>query len=408
MMSPLTRRLNRSAIVKFVLFAVAWLAILGDRSGSAADPPADNEEIRSAASAIAAESSPPRRDERRPIEYWLEQLDADQFARRQAATRRLTELGEAAVAPLAAATRSGKLELTQRAIGVLQTLALDQPPDDDSGAWAALLEITERGSGSASLRARAALDDIRSQRQVQAYSRLTNAGVQIGFRDFVIHSRAMNQEVVWIDKKWRGDVEALSWLRWINRIDHVLIEGDAVRRDVLNQVVKMPDLRTIVIRDATIRDDIYEPLSTLSRIDELEFRYTPLSVDDADKIALLPIRVSLGLMGTGMPIEGAQKLREALPGLNLVYKQGGFLGVVCNSFSPRCQIDALKPGGAADDAGLQAGDVIIQIDDAVIASFEDLQLQIGGHLPGDEVEITYDRFGEIGKVKLRLGRLEGE
>jgi len=113
-------------------------------------------------------------------------------------------------------------------------------------------------------------------------------------------------------------------------------------------------------------------------------------------------------MGTGLPIEGAQQLRQSLPGVNLVYKQGGFLGVVCNSFSPRCQIDALKPGGAAANAGLQPGDVITQIDDATIASFDDLQLQIGGHLPGDEVEITYDRFGEIGKVKLTLGRLEGE
>jgi hypothetical protein len=346
--------------------------------------------------------------DQRPIEYWLQQLDSDQFSRRQAATRQLNQFGQEAVGPLVEVAQTGKLELTQRAVGVLQRLALDQSPDDDGGAWAALTQLVAQGTGSASIGARAAIDEVRQERQTQAYTRLTAAGVQIGYREFVIHSRSISTEVVWIDKKWKGDTDVLRWLRWIKRIDHALIEGEAVRREVIEHVARMPDLRTVVMREATLHDDVFEPLAALSRIDELEFRYIRLSLDDADKIASLPIRVSLGLMGTGLPVEGAQRLREALPGVNLVYKQGGFLGVVCNSFSPRCQIDALKPGGAAANAGLQPGDVITQIDDAAIASFDDLQLQIGSHLPGDEVEITYDRFGEIGKVKLTLGRLEGE
>ncbi len=355
------------------------------------------------------ESSPSRPSwDQRPIEYWLEQLDDDQFARRQAATRQLNHFGQQAVEPLVLVAQSGKLELTQRAVGILQSLAREQAPDDEGGAWAALSGLVSQGTGSASVGARAAIEDIRRERESQAHAKLAAAGVQIGFREFVLHSRALNHEVVWIDKKWKGDVDALRWLRWIKRIDYALIEGDAVRQEVLQHVVQMPDLRSIVMRDATIRDDIYEPLGKLARIDELEFRYIPLSVEDAEKIARLPLRVSLGLMGTGMPLEGAKKLRESIPGLNLVYKQGGFLGVVCNSFSNRCQIDAVKVGGAAANAGLQAGDVIIQIDEKPIATFDDLQLQIGSHLPDDEIEITYDRLGEIGTVKLKLGRLEGE
>jgi hypothetical protein len=344
----------------------------------------------------------------RPIEYWLEQLDDDHFSRRQAATHQIVLFGQDAVEPLIVAAQSGKLEQTQRAVGILQRLAREQAPDDEGGAWAALEKLVSQGSGSASTGARTAIDEIRRERQSLAYTKLTAAGVQIGFRGFVIHNRPLNQEVVWIDKKWKGDIDALRWLRWIKRIDHALIDGEAVQREVIEQVVQMPDLRTIVMRDAVIHDDIFAPLSKLSRIDELEFRYVPLTVEDAEKIAKLPIRVSLGLMGTQLPIEGAQLIRQAMPGLAVVYKQGGFLGIQSNSLAKRCQIDSVKPGSAAEKAGLQAGDVIIQIDDTPIASFDELQLQIGSHYAGDVIEMTYDRYGEIGKVNVTLGRLEGE
>jgi membrane-associated protease RseP (regulator of RpoE activity) len=170
----------------------------------------------------------------------------------------------------------------------------------------------------------------------------------------------------------------------------------------------MPDLRTILMRDATIRDDIFTPLSELSRIDELEFRYIPLTVEDAAKIAQLPIRNSLGLWGTGMPLSGAQQLRESFPGLSLVYKQGGFLGISGHDFTDRCQITMVTIPSAASDAGLQAGDIITQIDDAPIATFQDLQLQIGSRVAGDEIEVTFERLGEVEKTRLKLGRLEGK
>lgn len=347
--------------------------------------------------------------DQRPIEYWLEQLDSDQFSHRQLASRQLNRLGNEAVKPLMQATQSGKLELTQRALGILQSLASAQAPDDEGGAWAALNELVNQGSGSAAVGARAAIDDLRRERESQAYNKLSAAGVQIGFREFVIHSRSINnQEVVWIDKKWKGDLKALSWLRWVKRIEYALIEGDAVRQEVLQQVVKMPDLRTIVMRDATVRDDIFSPLGELSRIDELEFRYVRLSLEDAEKIARLPVRVSLGLMGTGIPLEGKQQIIDAMPNLRLEYKEGGFLGVICSSFSPRCQIDGLKAGGAAANAGLETGDVIIAFDGEPIRTFDDLQAQIARHPAGAQVSISYERAGEIGTVTVTLGRLDGE
>lgn len=399
---------NRYAIARLFPLIVACSLPSGGGALWAQEQASPTPASATEAAADAAAPAGGAPDER-PIEYWIEQLDSDRFAQRQAATSRIARFGDAAIEPLVAVTRTGKLEMTQRAISVLQSLATGQGPDDAGGAWGALEQLEAEGAGSAAVAAKDALDDIRRERETQAYAQLAAVGVQIGFRDVVIHARSLtNQEVVWIDKKWRGNVAALGWLRWVRRVDHAVIEGDAVRQDVLRQVVKMPELRSIVLREAVLRDDIFEPLATLSRIDDLELRYIRLDLEDADRLAVLPLRVSLGLMGTGMPIEGAQKIREAMPGLNLVYKQGGFLGVVCNNFMPRCQIDAVKPGGAAANAGLQPGDVIVRIDDQPIGTFEDLQLQIGSHLPGDEVEITFERLEEVDKVKLKLGKLEGE
>jgi hypothetical protein len=344
----------------------------------------------------------------RPLEYWLEQLDSDHFSRRQAATHQLNRFGQEAVQPLVKIAKSGKLESTQRALSVLQQLAMGQSPDDDGGAWAALTKLVDHGSGSASIGARAALEEIRRDRQSQALTRLAAAGIQIDYRDFVIDSRSMHAKVLLIDKAWKGDTQILRWLRWVKDVENAVIEGDAVRHEVIAQVVRMPALRSIVMREATLRDDVIGPLSTLSRIDQLEFRYIPLTIEDAEQIAKLPLRVSLSLMGTGLPVEGAKMLRTAVPGIKLAYKQGGFLGVICNQFSARCQVDNVKPGSAAAMAGIEAGDVVIQIGDAKINSFDDLQLQVGSHYAGDEIDITYDRFGEIIKTKARLGRLDNE
>jgi hypothetical protein len=344
----------------------------------------------------------------RPLEYWLEQLESDHFSRRQAATHQLNRYGLEAVGPLVEIAKSGKLESTQRALGVLQQLALAQSPDDEGGAWAALSNLIDQGSGSASIGARAALEEIRRERQSQALTRLAAAGIQTDYRDFVIDSRSIHARVLFIDKSWKGDPNVLRWLRWVNQVENAVIEGAAVRNEVLTQVVRMPALKTIVMREAIITDDVFGPLATLSRIDQLEIRYIPLKIEDAQKLAKLPLRISLSLMGTGLPVDGAQMLRTELPGIKLAYKQGGFLGVICNHFSQRCQIDSVKPGSAAATAGIQAGDVVIQIDEAAISSFDDLQIQVGSHYAGDEIEITVDRFGEIIKTKARLGRLDNE
>ncbi len=340
--------------------------------------------------------------EAQPLAYWIEQLNSDRFLRRQSATQEVLKFGDDAVPALLEVAKNGQLELTERALSVLATLALRQPPDDPAGAFGSLTELAEQGGGSAAVRAAAALESIHHERQLQAVERLTHAGLKVGFREFMLGSRSRNENVVWIDSQWSGDRDALRWLRWLPRVPFAIIEGTAVNEDVIKAIATVPDLTTIIIREAKIDTDIVTPLALVPRIDELEFRYVKLTDADADKIAKLPIRVQLSLMGTGLSEAAANNLRTVMPGLSINWKQGGFLGVMSSNLSPRCQIDNLVEGGAAAASGLMPGDVITDIDGVPIANFDDLQKTISTHIPDEELAVTFERHGEIKKTTVTL------
>ncbi|MFW6692714.1 S1C family serine protease [Streptomyces sp. MAR4 CNX-425] len=68
----------------------------------------------------------------------------------------------------------------------------------------------------------------------------------------------------------------------------------------------------------------------------------------------------------------------------------------------------VTPGGPADEAGLEAGDVITKLDDNIIDSGPTLIAQLWSHKPGDQVEITYERGGDEQTTEVTLGEREGD
>ncbi len=62
----------------------------------------------------------------------------------------------------------------------------------------------------------------------------------------------------------------------------------------------------------------------------------------------------------------------------------------------------------ADDAGFQAGDVILKFDDVRYSDYEELIYQIGDKLPGESVWFVIDRFGEQVDLEVVLGKRGGE
>ena len=396
----------RASWLSLLVLTLVWLST-APAQGSPQDPPLSSPQDPA--------QDPPQGEEptkseidTKSIAYWVEQLDSDQFLRRQTASKRLVEFGDEAVESLAEVTAKGQLEMTERAIAILQLLASKQSPDDETGAWGALRRLVDQGGGSAATRATAAIGLISKDREEQAHERLAAAGLKLDYREFTISNLQVNDNVVIIDSAWNGDIETLRWLRWIKRVTYAIVEGEAVNAEVMEFVVRMPDLRTVVIRNASLNSDIFTPLAKLARIDRLQFSYVKLTEVEVEKIAKLPIRIQLGLMGTALPAETLTKLRAAVPDLAIDFKMGGFLGVKCLNLSDACQIDLVIRNGAAADAGLTAGDVIEQVNGIPIAKFEDLIAEISKHSAGDEIEISFDRQGEKKTVKLGLKPMKAE
>ena len=64
-------------------------------------------------------------------------------------------------------------------------------------------------------------------------------------------------------------------------------------------------------------------------------------------------------------------------------------------------------GGAAQEAGIKAKDVIVKINDKDIATPAQLQETVGEHHPGDKIKITYFRSGNENTASVELKNIDG-
>jgi putative serine protease PepD len=67
------------------------------------------------------------------------------------------------------------------------------------------------------------------------------------------------------------------------------------------------------------------------------------------------------------------------------------------------EVVEVTPGSAADNAGLEAGDVISAVDERAIEQPEDLGVAIAERRPGEEITIRYDRDGSGAETTAVLG-----
>ncbi|MEM6364008.1 MAG: PDZ domain-containing protein [Planctomycetota bacterium] len=401
------------------------------------------------------------------IQTWVDDLGSQSYLRRTRATRELIEAGGAAVQPLIGAIQSGDLETTRRAVMVLQEIAISEPflptpteerqsatenvglsnqanptnaadsanknsnaepvnnpPDetlsDESSenrsdekrvgisfrgdAWQELNRLASTG-GSRAAQATQAIQEVGEVRRVQALRTLAAANVFIGDSRFVLNARDEVKRVLQIDDSFRGPDAILDLLQWIDQIGFVRLRGSALRRNTIAGIAKMPDVKTIALVEGEIDMDSLRELGSLSRIQHLDFRYVPLTAEMVDYLATLPITISLTLNGTGAPAENVAALQRTLPGLQVEYKQGGFLGVKCIDTMNECIINEVVLGSGAATAGLRADDVIVKIDDRPIGKFADLQDAINAHVPGDEIKIEFQRAAQTLHTQARLGKL---
>lgn len=71
-------------------------------------------------------------------------------------------------------------------------------------------------------------------------------------------------------------------------------------------------------------------------------------------------------------------------------------------------IGRVSEGGAADEAGLAKGDIVIKINDAEVKNVAELQDMVARHRPGDKIDVTFKRDGKTKTVSAKLKNLDNE
>ncbi len=80
-----------------------------------------------------------------------------------------------------------------------------------------------------------------------------------------------------------------------------------------------------------------------------------------------------------------------------------WLGVFFQMTEEGAEIMEVVEGSPAEDAGLEAGDVITEVDGDAVTMSNPLDALIGGYEPGDRVRLTVLRDGDEETVRVRLG-----
>jgi Do/DeqQ family serine protease len=131
-----------------------------------------------------------------------------------------------------------------------------------------------------------------------------------------------------------------------------------------------------------------------------------------------PTGGSVGI-GFAIPINMAQQIVRQLVDHGSV--QRGQLGVVVRDFDPKLVrevkadvdhgaiIQEIQPGSAAEDAGLEVGDILLSIDGAAVRSSADVRNKIGLRQVGDTIRIEFIRDGRkrtvTAKIRSRIAEL---
>lgn len=278
------------------------------------------------------------------ISGWIEQLAAEQFAQREAATRSLAAAGRAAIAPLQEAIGRGDLEVSSRAVEIMREMLAGENADLAAAAELALESLAEGPDAAVAGMSEATLDFHTLGLAEAAREKLELLGAIITEGFLPSGQRGMH---ALLNATWTGKSEDLRLLARLRRVSQVGLHG-------------------VPLDDAS--------LAVLGRLRGLE---------------------QLQLYGTGASDLALTALAEKLPNTKIDVRKGGKLGVAGQSVIGPCVITHVQDGSAAAQAGIQIGDIVLRIDGEPVANFEALTDLVGRRGPHEKIELDIERGGAI-------------
>jgi len=274
------------------------------------------------------------------IAEWIDQLGADQFSRREAASRSLADAGRDALGALGEAIQRDDLEVASRAVEIVRGFLESEDAELAGDAEKLLESIAEGPQTPVSALAIATLDFHHLGMAEVAREKLESLGAVITEGFLPSGRRGL---LVVLNVRWHGAAEDLRLLSRLRGVLQVGLYG--------------------VPLDA-------QAIAALGRLRGVE---------------------SVQLFGTGVADEQLAALAAKLPEARIDVRKGGKLGVGGQPMIGPCLITQVQEGSAAAKAGINIGDIVLRINGEPVANFEALTDRVGRHGPGDKLELDIER-----------------
>jgi len=330
------------------------------------------------------------------IKAQLLMLDSPSFRERQLARYRIEQYPYSAIVAIVAAAPKASIDAAVQQISLLDTFSTNPDIAISSAAYDVLKQFSLiKGTALAAL-AEKSIRAIENANEMKAFEILTHLGANIGHLDLSINgaqSDGISANVISLEIKtdaYRGDDQSLTWIRYLRSVEVVSVSGPIVSADLLSLVAQMPNVKKVLIEDATLQPKELLPLKSIAELQHLELTYMPVTDEFVPVLCQLPLTQSLRLYGTGVTTRGEAELARKLEGLEIYRSDGGFLGIASPA-TGEVQVTKVVPGSAAAKAGIRLNDRITEIEDKPIKNFTALRATLADFAPDEPVQVKVVR-----------------
>jgi hypothetical protein len=337
------------------------------------------------------------------IQAWVRALDSDQFLEREIASQQLAKSGAAGIPALLEAIPKESKEVTTRAIHILQQIAQDSDPLPAATARAALEQVAEARGTPAASRARMALQRVAAYWAARAVDQLVKRGAELSRAETPVGLQLNASLTMQIGDRWKGQLEDLQLLRWLTDVDELVLEGPKVTDRWLPYVAAVTGVPSLTIKRAGITDAGIKQLASLTDVSTVTLMYLPITDQSIESLGQMKRVSVLRIYGGKITREGAERLKQQLVWTRVDHRQGGFLGVGCQTLPQGCVVFTVREETAAERAGIAEGDVIVSYAGKQVESFEQLTEMIGDNAAGETVTVELQRGAERITKRITLG-----
>ena len=337
------------------------------------------------------------------IAAWVRDLGDPQYVVRDHAMRALVGAGDHALKPVSEALSGSGLEVTTRAIYVLQQLALSENRTTEQAARSELERLAKLRVTAAARRAQEALTKLDEQLQARAISLLQRLGARFDNQHVEMGLPLQaSVKMVEIGNDFRGEDRDVARLADLRDIEQVSFVGANVDKAWVRHVASMPNLSILKIKRVNIDNQTLALLKTIPKLTYLKLLYVPIDKGSFEHLQPCRRLSKLMLFGTRIQRDEANQFKQLVTG-EIDHRNGAFLGISPQPGEP-CVINSVTPDSAADRAGLRPGDIIIAFQNQRIEKFDDLTAQISQFDAGDAVQVDVIRAdSQREKVEVVLG-----